>query len=99
MQVVPCTIRSNINRLTLNMGTFILRTLDENKVGNHCYYVRVCKTQAIAYMDGEDWKRFVRDYDLQKGDEVSLKVIGSTVFATAAKRDIASNFFCTHHIL
>ena len=50
-------------------------------------------------MDGEDWKYFLRDYGLQRGDEVSLKVIGSTILATAAKRDLASNFFCTHHIL
>ena len=78
MQAVPCTIRPNINRITLNMGTFILRTLDEKRVGNHCYYVRVCKTQAITYMDGHDWKRVLRDYGLERGDEVSLKVIGTS---------------------
>ena len=93
MQAIPCTIHPKINRLTLDMGTFILRTLDEQRIGNHCYYVRVCKTQAITYMDGQDWKRFLRDYGLQRGDEVSLKVIGSTIFATATKRDLASNFF------
>ena len=97
MQAVPCTIRSIINRITLYMGTFIMRTLAQR--GHYCYNVRVFKTQAITYMDGEDWKRFLRDFGLQRGDEVSLKVIGSTVLATAAKRDLASNFFCTHHIL
>ena len=97
MQAVPCRIRSIINRITPDMGTFMMRTLAPT--GYHCYLVRVCKTQAITYMDGEDWKRFLRDYGLQMGDEVSLKVTGITVLATAAKRDLASNFFCTHHIL
>ena len=83
--------------MTLDMGTFIMRTLAQT--GHHCYHVHVCKTQAITYMDGADWKCFLRDYGLQRGDEVSLKVIGSTVLPTAAKRDLASNFFCTHHIL
>ena len=74
-----------------------MRTLAQT--GHYFYNVRVFKTQAITYMDGVDWKCFLHDFGLQRGDEVSLKVIGSTVLATAAKRDLASNFFCTHHIL
>lgn len=76
-----------------------MRTMAENKLSNHYYNVRVFKTQAITYMDGEGWNQFVYDYGLQRGDEVRLEVIGSTVFVTAATRDPASNFFCTHHIL
>ena len=99
MQAVPCRIRSFVNKLSLNLGTFIMRTMADNTVSNHVYNVHVFKMHAITYMDGEEWKQFVYDYGLQRGDEVRLEVIGSTVFATAAMRDPSSNFFCTHHIL
>ena len=75
-----------------------MRSLDENKVSSY-YPVRVNKTCAITYMDGKGWKHFVCDNGLQMGDEVRLEVIGSTLFATAHRRDPSSNFFCTHHIL
>ena len=81
------------------MGTYIMRSMAENNLSNCHYLVRVCKTNAITYMDGEGWKSFLNDNGLQRGDEVRLEVIGSTVVATARRHPPASNFFCSHHIL
>ena len=98
MQPVPCKIRSSVNNLTTDMGTFIMRSMAENNpLKRQHYLVRICKTTAITYMDGEGWKSFLSDNGLQRGDEVRLEVIGSIVEATA--RRYPSNFFCSHHIL
>lgn len=75
------------------------------QIGNYTIYeVYVYKTQAITYFYGHEWKKFMFEYGLKKGDELKIDNPNGLIFVMAYRladttRHILRNFSCTHHIL
>ena len=68
------------------------------------YEVYVYKTQAITYLYGHEWKKFMFEYCLKKGDELKIDNHNGQIYVTAYRvgdtaKHIIRNFSCTHHIL
>ena len=101
MQPVPCAARNALDRLC--RGDTTLNLYSNAKDGMcYLYEVDIYRTQAITYIGGHNWRKYIEEERLKRGDTLFLSYGNeSQVFAHAHRskdRQNEGNLICLYSL-